>query len=236
MSLPPRGDSWIDIFDLLVKHNASTHEIVHGKSLTMLNTVLEKQTPQTLKMFRILKAECYTDFSLVDPQGWSALLTAIRSQDDAIKSIQFLEQAGVDLTQIQQDGRTVLHLAAEMAKDDRVLEYLCTTGAVQSINSQDLTGWTPLHYALISEWLGTVITPMAKIVCLLSHGANPDFEATSENVFLRGRSTKKELSAYDLCKELSSTLYAQFVTTLTLAGLSCPDDYEADMFYDAKEA
>jgi ankyrin repeat protein len=236
ISLPPRDEIWIEILKLLVQYNASVHEIVHKKSLCMLNIIYEHGVPQTLKLFRLLKEEYYSDFAMTDSRGWSALLLAIRSKDDAIGSMRLLQQVGVDLNQIFDDGRTVIHFAAEFAGDHLVLEYLCNTDGVKNINLQDSLGWTPLHYALVSEWLGNVSIPMAKVALLLSCGADPQLKATHHRCITIGRISEDSFSAFDLCNGLSSALYVQFIAAIKQIGLSRIDENEVDIFHDAREA
>jgi ankyrin repeat protein len=232
-SLPPRGNTWIDILKLLVQYGASIHEIVHNKSVSMLNIVSEKEEPQTVQFFRLLKEECYVDFSMSDNRGWSALVLAIRSKSYALDSIKFLEGIGVNLSLIYADGRTMLHFAAEMSPDAQVLDYLCSVCDISHLNRQDILGWTALHYALISEWLGSISTPMAKVVNLLKRGADPTLKATHHIFFTRKRIQEPEFTAFDLCKGLSSTLCSQFIEAAKSAGLLIPQEVEEDIFYDA---
>jgi len=55
--MPPRKDNWLDIVRLLVDHGASVHEVVLGRSITMLNITRYDTRPRTLEFFHLLQKE-----------------------------------------------------------------------------------------------------------------------------------------------------------------------------------
>ncbi|KAI0137122.1 ankyrin repeat-containing domain protein [Xylariales sp. AK1849] len=148
---PPRWDSWIEALRVLVNCHASVHEVVHNKSMGMLNIHYRPECDRTMDYFCLLDEQSYMDFAAVDSGGWSALVSAIRSRDQGLRAVKFLKKANVNFEKIMNDGRSYLHLAAEMAQDVSILEYIYLNGCQQHINRQDCWGWTPLHYSIMSQ-------------------------------------------------------------------------------------
>lgn len=176
--LPP-PETFITLLRLLTQHGASVHEIVHGRLLTTLNVQRSDYGCQTLEFFRLLIKESYTDFNAIDNLGWSALLSAIRTKGTAVEAIKLLINANVDISRIMPDGRSALHLASEMADDVNVLEYLYACGP-HSINRQDNSGFTPLHYCVLGGFQQNRPLTLEKIIFLLERGADPEMRGTNQ--------------------------------------------------------
>jgi ankyrin repeat protein len=158
---------------ILTQYGASVHEVVSDRTITTLNVSRETyKSETTLRYFRILRDEGYVDFNLANDQGLSALLTAVRSNGMACQAIDFLASSGVSVSRINADGRTALHFAAEMATDVEPLRHLFEIYNINEVNRQDIWGWTPLHYAVVSQ-ARMVNRDNGKIGFLLQKGADP---------------------------------------------------------------
>lgn len=234
--LPPESESWIRILRLLVQHGASVHEVVHGKTLAMLNIRQSDKSiePKTLEFFRLLLSECYADFNTVDNQGcWSALLTAVRSENYALEALKFLFKVGANLTRIMGDGRTILHLAAELSADINIMEYLFSICNMDDlINRQDRWGCTALHYCMSCD---PTLIPLQKINFLLSKGG--DLEIKAYDVFHLSYNSEK-LTPFALSKLLDPTFHKKLVEELKASGRPVPqededEDEDEELFHDA---
>ncbi|KAF2476990.1 ankyrin [Lindgomyces ingoldianus] len=239
IQFPPKTDAWLDTLRLLTENGASVHDIVGNRAITMLN--LNRDTyheETTLRFFYILRQECYVDFDLVSDQGPSALLMAIRSGTTACTAIDFLAKNGVNLQQIYHDGRTALHIAAEMTSNSDSLKHLYNVYGLHEVNRQDQWGWTPLHYAVGSEGL----SPNAKssnVLFLLNKGADPHI--LGRRVFLQRSHASSLLTTAvtpmqyanllgnDIRRRVLDHLASNWVSEMSA------EEVEEDIFFDAEE-
>jgi len=228
---------------LLVKHNASVHELSYGRSMTGLNLISSQARPRTLEFFHFLYNECYyLDFNQpVGDSVWSPLTNAIRSGPLALDCLRFLkERAGMDFSRLAAGTsgsyRTVMHLAAEYAGDVAVMDLLfeaCGGDSSGYINRQDSHGWSPLHYAIATAYYAwdreveaTGVLSLARIRYLIEQGADPLLKSTSQlDVFCAGKMDEDAFSPLELCKALSSEdnggreeLYKGFVNIIAENG------------------
>jgi hypothetical protein len=232
-------DAWLDALRLLTENGASVHDVVADRTITMLNLNRDTYHEETaLSFFYILRQECYVDFDLVSDQGPSALLMAIRSGTSACTAIDFLAQNGVDLQRIYNDGRTALHICAEMASDPDTLKHLYNVYGLQEVNRQDQWGWTPLHYAVGSEGL----SPNPKnssIPFLLDKGADPHI--LGRRVFLQRSHASCLLTTavtpIQYAILLGGDIPRSVLNNLALNKVSevSAEEVEGDIFFDAEE-
>lgn len=75
--------------------------------------------------------------------GETPLSVSVANKWNSLVEILLLEKASVNGR--LSDGRTSLHVAAEVGSDSSVITLLCEYGADPSLG--DETSWTPLHYA-----------------------------------------------------------------------------------------
>ena len=224
---------------MLIQSGASIHEVVGNKTISTLNLHRDDYDPQAFPSFiRLLLLEGYHDFSLVDTLGFSAVSNSIRSRGCAIEAIDLLASGGVDFTKVFPDGRTVLHIAAEMSINKEVLEHLYTKYNVTDVNKQDRWGLSPLHYAIFSSSNRLTTSTCRKARFLLEKGADPT---------IRGhvKSLSPQLHSHDLvttCEysaALGPKVYEKFLKDLRVTGnlgmaMEEGDD-EDEQFHDAQE-
>jgi len=228
---PPSTDAWIDFLQLLVQHGASVHEVVGNKTLAMLNIVNDKYAAKTnASFFRLLYSECYADFDLVDNSGWSALLNAIRTKNGAIEALNILMSVGVNMSKEFPDGRTALHLAAEMADGCEVLEHIYNSCGLRDVNRQDKWGLTPLHYSVFSP-SNRYKPGCQKVRFLLQRGSNPELRGITR--WLTGLMDNTERTPYEISCGLGSDVRARFLEDLRETGHLVVDEVEEEVFYDA---
>ncbi|KAJ6101900.1 hypothetical protein N7486_004327 [Penicillium sp. IBT 16267x] len=217
--LPPKWASWIQALQLLVQHGASVHEAVGEKTLSMLNINHASGNEQTLEFFRLLISENYTYWETVHEAGWSALLTAIRTRGSSSQALQLLARAGVNIGRILSDGRSPLHLAAELADDVSVLEHLYAAACSEDLNRQDMWGWTPLHYAIVAAYLNpSCPKSLQKIRFFLEKGARFDIKGGRRPLLFSERVATDEFTPGQLCNALNSSLYTKIVEMARVAG------------------
>ncbi|KAJ5777253.1 hypothetical protein N7520_000499 [Penicillium odoratum] len=120
--LPPKWNSWLKAFELLVKHGASVHEVNRGKTLSMLKINYASGEEQSMDYFRILLSEGYVYWETAGESTWSAISTAIRTRKYALQALKFLVRNDVNMNRVLANGQSPLHLAAELADDVEVLE------------------------------------------------------------------------------------------------------------------
>ncbi|KAK0638925.1 ankyrin repeat-containing domain protein [Cercophora newfieldiana] len=244
IQFPPTRDTWLEILRLLVKHGASVHEVVAGRSLAMLDVVESRGRTQTLEFFHFLQGESYTDLPTTNLQYNSPVVNAIRSADTAVECLQFLrESAGVDFSRLAvDDQRSVLHYGAEFAIDASILEYLCASCDPSYINRQDARGWTPLHYAVCMDFFNSRgLEPLANARCLIQRGADPTLKSTARFPALCDGVVDEDIfSPLELCRAYDNTQrgseypkYEKFVAILEEYGHGVVEADEEPVFYDA---
>ncbi|KAJ5683077.1 hypothetical protein N7462_006242 [Penicillium macrosclerotiorum] len=217
--LPPKWAPWLEAFKLLVKHEASVHEVNRDKTLSMLNINYPFREEQTMDYFRILLSEGYIYWETADKTAWSAVNTAIRTRTNSLQALQFLVRNGVNLSRVFDDGRSALHLAAELAEDVEVLEYLCNQGCLDDRDRQDMWGWTPLHYSIIAAYLHTSPDVFQKVRFLLSKGADVNIKGRVKEIFYPEKMPADEFTPGEMCRALSVSLYRKFEGEAKIAGL-----------------
>ncbi len=238
--VPPQNDQWVDIARMLVEFDASVHEEVGGRSITMLNLIpftREDKIP-VLGFFHLLHENSYTDFDSALNRGDSAALNAIKTKESAVDCLKFLRRTGLGFERLLPDGRCLLHLGAEFCWESEVLEYLCSVCPKDYINHQDIRGWTPLHYAIFTTFQPRVPdrTGLAIMRCIVEHGADPYIKASNHALFCgRMQVDATEFTAFELGQALRSDLYQEFICMLKDNGREVPPEFEADAFYDTQE-
>ncbi|KAI0377677.1 ankyrin repeat-containing domain protein [Hypomontagnella monticulosa] len=235
IQLPPRNESWIAILRLLIDHNASVHEIVHGRSLTTLN-LISNTRPQTLEFFRLLSDEFYDDFDACHRTCYSAASNALRSGASALDCLKALKKSELDFSRLFPDGKSLIHLAAEYSCNADVLDYICANCPRDYINLRDSFGWTALHYGMASEVLGSAQMPLTKLRLLIKRGASPSIDATYHPLFSRllKMESPDRCSCFEISQKLKSHLYEGFIDILQDSGCDIPADAFLEIFHDAK--
>jgi ankyrin repeat protein len=217
--LPPQWAPWLKAFELLAKHGASVHEINRGKTLSMLNINDPSGDGQAVDYFRILLSEGYIYWETADKAAWSAVFTAIRTRTFSLQALKLLVKNGVNISRIFDDGRSPLHLAAELAEDVEVLEYLCTQGCLDDLDRQDEWGWTPLHFAIIAAHLRRGPDVFGKARFLLSKGADFKIKGRVRRIFYPGKMPSEEFTPVEMCRALDVSLYKKFVSEAETVGV-----------------
>ncbi|KAI0156503.1 ankyrin repeat-containing domain protein [Xylariaceae sp. FL1272] len=236
MQLPPTWIAWMDCLRLLISKNASIHETAWGKTMGMMNVHRVLPHPSAgdhaLDYIRLLHSENYMDFDTCDAAGWSPLLTAIRSPSDGLEAVTTLAKLGVNLSKIFDDGRTYLHMAAEMSHDVRVLEYLYDKGCAIHLNRQESWGWTPLHCCVFGMTQGkTFETKFKKLKFLLDKGADPEIK--SREIHRIVIPDHEHFTPIELAEHLESDRIGGLMAPLLRSYIR----YDAeDVFYDAVSA
>jgi hypothetical protein len=236
----PNTTIWLEMLQLLVQYGASVHEIMAGKTMTTLSYTRESYDPETtVRYFQLLLAESYVDFNVFDNDlgQCSALWNAIRSREYSVPAIDLLAQTGVQLNKVFQNGRNVLHMAAEMGFDAEALMHLYSNHGVTEVNRQDQWGWTPLHYAAASS--SYQHRNCAKVRFLLEKGADPHLKGTNMS---RGDHHPSEMysepiSPLEYAGTLMPHIYRHFSDDMRATGTwpLTKEGNEVDVFFDTYE-
>lgn len=241
--LPPKWDSWLEAFQLLIEKGASVHEINNNRSLIHLNIChgspgvnVDYPEPSALKFFQILEDQCFTDFNLPGPDLWTPVLTAIRRESGSVEALRYLSKLGVDLSRIATTGHTSLHWAAEMAYDIDCLEFLCSRTAYENVNRQDIWGWTPLHYAVSSGRYGYSHVAIEKLKCLLRYGADPSIKAGKHPMFFVRIPLTEEFTPLELGLQTNSDLSVLFEGEIQRAMSKDEATKDEETFFDTVES
>jgi ankyrin repeat protein len=236
MQLPPQWESWLDAARILVDNDASVHEIVHGQMVGSVNILHPQKPDKTLEYLNLLKETGYMEFGMVDGRGFSALRSAIRSPSHALNAIRVLQQLNVDLQKILDDGRSFLHIAAELAPGVEVLEYVYSNGCEQYTNRQDNYGWTPLHWCVssTSPHAGSGMDPLAKFKFLLSKGADLAIKAKESPLMPWGFYDYQRFTPLDLAEANEPDLFRDILLEARNQP-SLNDNDDLGIFYDAVE-
>ena len=242
--LPPRWSSWFDAFKLLIDFGASVHEDVCDRAISTLNltqghnTFLSSTEPSAIEFFSVLHDESYSEFDVTGAGVWSAILTAIRTKTRGPESLQFLHKVGVDLARVFDTGQCSLHLAAELAYDVEMLEYLCSTSAIENINRQDEWEWTPLHYAVASGYYGHREIALDKVKCLLRHGADLNIKGKEHPLLFREFPSQEAFTPLELSKLVGSSFHYRFEEAATSGTATMQEalgERDEESFFDALE-
>jgi hypothetical protein len=227
--LPPKWGPWLQAFELLVKHGASVHEVNRDKTLSKLNINYPFGEEHTMDYFRILLTEGYTYWESADGMAWSAVFTAIRTRTNSLQTLKFLVKSGVNISRVFDDGRSPLHLAAELANDVEVLEYLCNQGCLDDLNRQDMWGWTPLHHAISAAHLRKSPDVFQKVQFLLSKGADVNIKGRVRELFWPEKMPADEFTPGQMCRALDVSLYKKFESEVKIAKVSLRDVSERNV-------
>ena len=220
---------------MLVRHGGSIHETVQNRPISTFHLFRSDYEPDTLGFFYLLASENYIDFNAsFGPQSFSAVQTALRTKTHATKALKFLRQHGVNLNRIQENGQTLLHLAADIARDPEVLEYLCSINGLEDINRQDKWGRTPLHYSVMSEYNGHCAIPFQKIRYLLSQGADHTIKGGGTPCSF-GKEKHPDLTPLEFLASIRPSLESEFVSAIMDHARSAPPRFEEEIFVDALE-
>jgi hypothetical protein len=233
--LPPTWDSCYQAIELLVGRGASIHELAHGRPFGTFDVVPRPgHTSKTLEFFRLLSSESYQEFgSIFGKKGLSATYAAVRSEGQALEALKVLSNAGVSMNRVAEDGRVPLHYAAEMARDTGVLEYLCSIGGLADINKKDQWGWTPLHYAVLSEQYGYCLDEFQKFDFLLSQGADTDIKAG--NLPWLGKKFPFKFTPLELAAGIRPSIFSSCIVAMRRGGRLIKPLWEDEIFVDAAE-
>lgn len=118
---------------------------------------------------------------VIEIEGWTPLRTWVSvGQDPAILAA--LLEAGADIDARDDDGYSLLHLAAERDKPATVAALL-EAGA--DLSARDNSGRAPLHAAAGSREVGTPLAAAAAIAVLLEAGADPNASDDAGNTALQ---------------------------------------------------
>ena len=199
--------------------------------------ILHPQKPdRTLDYLNLLGEAGNGDFGMVDESGLSALRLAIRSPCHALEAIKKLQRKKIDLQKILNDGRTFLHIAAELAPNVEVLEYVYSNGCAHYINRQDNYGWTPLHWCVSATTprAGLGIDPLAKFKFLISRGADLSLNARESPLMQWGFYDYQRFTPLDLAEANEPDLFRDILLDARQQ-LKLNHDDESGMFYDAME-
>ncbi|KAK3361617.1 ankyrin repeat-containing domain protein [Lasiosphaeria ovina] len=203
---PSMGDDdRLDVVRLLVNHNASVHEVVCGKSLTMLTIIYPTTRPRTLELFHLLQNELYNDFESGDLNLYSAFANALSSGESSVDCLKFLKAAGADFSRLSTDEsgqKCLLHLAANYSTEAGPIDYVFSSCDGSYVNRQDSCGWTPLHYAIASSFH--------------SHA-----------------SFSQSPGRLDMPRARKDAWYKEVVEIFKESGYEISPEPEADVFYDA---
>ncbi|CAI6286616.1 unnamed protein product [Periconia digitata] len=241
VQLPPPTTKWLDILDLLIQNHASVHEVVGEKTMTTMKIVGANYQPETtIRFFRMLAEEKYTDFDLLDHSGLSAVVTALSSRDLSIRAIDMLVAKGINIKRIYEDGRTALHYAAMNSSNVDVLKHLHEIHGLTEIDRQDHYGWTPLHYAIGSPYYMDRNYQCGLVVYLLKMGADPYIKGQGVlprmHPQFRPPSLDDHISPFEWAAESGCHVALQFRRDMIDAGLDPPHDEDLeDVFHDAVE-
>jgi ankyrin repeat protein len=132
--------------------------------------------------------------------------------------LKFLVKNGVNVSRVFDDGRSPLHLAAELANDVEVLEYLRNQGCLDDLNRQDIWGWTPLHHAIIAAYLHTSPDVFQKVQFLLSKGADVNIKGRAREIFWPEKMPADGFTPGQMCRALDVSLYKKFESEVKIAG------------------
>jgi ankyrin repeat protein len=133
-----------------------------------------------------------------------------------------------------EDGRTVLHLAAEWCLDSEPLEHLFSYGCLELINKQDQYGWTALHYASIARNSAVNPKPFSKVVSLIRNGADTKTKGKENprNIYDQPEGT---FTANELLRFARPARLDLMLQVLRKSGIDHTLEADADIFYDAQE-
>jgi ankyrin repeat protein len=133
-----------------------------------------------------------------------------------VDSIKLLQKEGVDLTKILDGGQSFLHVAAQLAENVAVLEYIYTNGCQQYLNRQDNWGWTPLHWSVVSQaaMSGSGKSRIANFSFLLSQGADPTIKAHESDIIPWGFLPWQEFTAIELAISIDPDLFKEVLDEL----------------------
>lgn len=152
---------------------------------------------------------------------------------DAVEGLKLLAGYGVDLYVIMHDGRTLLHMAAEMAIEPGLISFLISSGFRQYIDKQDQWGWTPLHYAVIAAYYGHHPYPFEKAASLLSEGARTDLKGL-ERPYLYSLQLPGAFTVLELGAALKPSILNGLIQVLRQCGRKFPPEFDEDPFVDAE--
>ncbi|KAF2108452.1 ankyrin repeat-containing domain protein [Lophiotrema nucula] len=136
--LPPAWAHWLEVLKLLVKKGASIHEAFHDRPLGTFDIFRDNAESKQLEFLRFLHEESCADFNVCyyARASWSALQTAVRAKAGAVEGLAMLANWGADLSIIFHDGRTMLHMAAELAIEPGVVTFLSSRDAAYTSTSK----------------------------------------------------------------------------------------------------
>jgi Ankyrin repeats (3 copies) len=158
----------------------------------------------------------------------------VRVERGAIEGLKMLANYGVDLCIIMHDGRTLLHMAAELAIEPGVISFLIDSGCRQYIDKQDHWGWTPLHYAIIAEFYGRYPYPFEKMASLLIEGARTDLKGW-HMPYVSPTRIPDTFTAIELSANLKPSILNEFIQVLRKNGRDIPPEFDERPFEDAME-
>jgi len=218
------------VLRLLVDYGASVHADFHSRPLGTFDITYDRLDSKHLEFFRLLRDESYSDFDkCYSWQGRSAPQTAIKANNDVVMGLKLLVKYGVDLRKTSSDGRTFLHMAAELSIEPGVITFLLDTRCEQYIDKQDQWGWTPLHYAIIAEYYDRYASPFEKVEALIQRGARTDVKARYMP-HVCPTEFDGEITALELSASLKPSILNGFVQVLKANGRDVPLEFDEEPF------
>ncbi|RDK39596.1 ankyrin [Aspergillus phoenicis ATCC 13157] len=200
--LPPVWECWLDALRLLVNYGASINEVVRRKSFSMLNLVRADKECPVLELFQFLLAEGYYGFHDTDENGYCAVFNALQATQDSLQCLKLLRAAGVSMNGVFEDGRSILHLAAEFSYNVGDLEFIYDNGGYEDLNRQDKWGWTPLHYAVTGSMRIRSEDPLQKVKFLLEKGADCSIQGRPIPHYYGEITCSDQFNPADLAREI----------------------------------
>lgn len=233
----PPVEMWLEAMKLLISFGASVHEAVPEDAVNSWEIGESRTHSRVLDFFHVLKTEQFVDFTEAWGLPWPmAIYRAVRAKGEYAPALSFLSRNNVDLTQLLDDGQSLLHIAAHVASDVQPLEYLCNVGCLRHINHKDDLGCTPLHYAVAAEYGHMYQRPFAIIRFLLANGADPNIRG-GEDIEYRGvKMPEGEYTPLQLAEALDPIVLEGYLAALRDHGHSIPSEYEPEVFEDALES
>ncbi|XP_046547141.1 putative ankyrin repeat protein RF_0381 [Haliotis rubra] len=135
-----------DVFDLLVEERADLLLVGDDKE-TILHVACQGGN---VEIIQYLLTQDTVGIDKQDENGWTPVMHAAKGGHEAVFDV--LVDKGADLSPVDGDKETILHVACEGGNVE-IIKYLLKHDIV-NINCQDGKGWTPIMHAAMSGHKG----------------------------------------------------------------------------------